>query len=955
MTPSQIARRPARAVRRGQSGYALLTVLGLIMLCSVVIAALLGMSTTTARTVAVLDRSAAERRAADGALSAAITQMQVNAPASGTDDPCVDGALPPATDVGFDQGSPDPVDDVTVDVSCTPDAELDTGAIASTEAGGTVSIVGRTSYVGGVAWSTNCTAGNPGPGCFPWLATIGLTPWFGFRSQLSTLGPTLVHSGPQPLRIAADTAVARTAAAARNPTDAPAAIQVGGQYEQGLTGPFSAQGGGACGVLGRTHPWGASAARVLDSDVDPVCDDAASRLLDPDPIGSTPPFPVPDTEPTVPACPAGSKVIAFQPGTYGPAATAAVNDLLDGTSCAGRTFWFQPGSYSFDVDDSSAAAGDRNRLVIDDPDAKVVFGARRGWSTATGATAADFPVACDPSVSGTSISLSGRTAIAHRRGRVSICPATSPTGDAYPSVVQTDRAPTDLRPVTASSTDFTPAANLALPTSAGSQATSRQFKCTGGGSRCSTAPQTFTTVWHNSGTAALDSLRLSMAGTEENGNVGTSWRHVAITVRPAGGGSTCTGNFTGLPNGREHPISYDLLDPTRAPACRSLLTDESQLDGAQVTVSVSFDFTCFGILGCPYVNTLRLTDVQLRANTWTGAASTSSARTNGGQADWLNATNVATGSGADAEIRYEPNDRPLLGWLCTSDTRRAGFCGAQRGNDPAADRFYRLQLNDIRTATGSSPLADSDHLDTLDVLVTQNAILEGGFYDEGTTTFTLTKGTSTCSASFPTFVTTSQDTSYDLFRSTDCQSRFSEAASLAGASLTMDVRFACTPLRNLRNNPCQVWMHPTVDKVQLTATTDTYRGRPPNAQITSDGANGSSFASTGSVIVPGTDLDLLWRGQVDQTLPLISHELVVHGLGSDMTPTAQMGTVCCSPSVPATRAIRLDARIDGQVRGAATAVISDRDPGTGVREPGSRIDVLDWDLCVGGDCAAPSP
>lgn len=954
MTGATSHRITGRAGR--QSGYALLLVLGLIALTGAAIAALLAMSLSTARIVASRDRAAAEQRAADGALTASLTQMQLNPSAAGTTDPCAQGALPQVHSLTFDQGSVNPGDDVSVDISCSPEPDLDTGAIAATKAGGVLSVVGQTPYAGTVGWSTSCAAGDPGPGCFPWQLTIGVFPWMAFGSQLSTLGPTLVHSGPVPLRLAADVQVARTAAAARNPTDAPAAVQVGGQYTQGLTGPFSAQGGGACGVLGRTHPWGASGARVLDADVDPGCDDAPSRLLDPDPVGATAPFPVPSTRPAVPTCPAGQSVITFAPGTYDSTATVGINALLDGSRCTGRTFWFQPGTYSFDVDDPGAASGDRHRLVIDDPTAKVVFGAPRGWSTSAGATAAAFPMACDPTSSGASVALSGRTAIAQKRGRVSICPAISPTGTAYPAVVQTDTTPTDERPVAVTSTDFSPAANLVAPAADGVVASSRQFACTGAGATCTTPTQSFSTTWRNSGTEPLTSLRLYVAGSEENGNVGTSWRHVRISVRPAGAPSpVCTGNYTGLPGGREHPIAYDLFDPVAAPGCRAALSSESQLDQATITVAIWFDFSCLGVLGCPYVDTLRLTDVSLRSNAWIGTPSNSSARVLGGVADWVNAADVARGSGPPAEIAYDTTATPPRGEPCSATTRGRGYCQARRGNDPATDRSYRLELDGIAAVPGTTPLPGAARLHTLDVLVSQRAVLEGGFFDEGTTTFTLSRGTTTCSATFPIFVTTSQDTAYDLYRSTDCQSRFPDAASLSGTSLTMDVRFACTPETSLTTNPCQVWMHPTISRVQLAASTDTYLGPAPNAVITADDGNGSSFMSAGPVLVPRTDLDVHWSGSVDQDRPLITGELVVHGLGSDMTPTAQMGTLCCSPSVPARRAVRLEARVGGRLRAYVRALISDRDPDTGVVSPGQGIDVLEWELCVGDECAATPP
>ncbi|MEI2700231.1 MAG: hypothetical protein V9E94_18575 [Microthrixaceae bacterium] len=80
----------------------------------------------------------------------------------------------------------------------------------------------------------------------------------------------------------------------------------------------------------------------------------------------------------------------FDAGRYDAVDTAAINNLMDG-SCPERTFWFRPGKYSFDVSDAGAPAADRHALVIDDPTAKVVFGAANGWDAASGAPAELVP------------------------------------------------------------------------------------------------------------------------------------------------------------------------------------------------------------------------------------------------------------------------------------------------------------------------------------------------------------------------------------------------------------------------------------------------------------------------------------------------------------------------------------------------------------------------------------
>ncbi len=951
----------------GQSGYALIIVLALITFTGVVIAALLSMSTTTARTVASLDRAGAERRAVDGALSAALTQLRANPPTTGTADPCAPGALPAAGTIAFDQGSTDTADDVSVDVTCSPDAALETGAVAATEGGGIVSVVGRTPYAGRVGWSTNCTPGDPGPGCLPWQSTIGVVPWIGFGSQLGTLRPTLVHSGPQPLRLTGDVQVANTAAVARNPTDAPAAVQVGGQYTQGLPGPFSAQGGGPCGVLGRTHVWGAPGARLLDADTDPTCDDAAAKLLDPSPSGVTAPFPVPQTKPAVPACPGpDTHVITFAPGTDHAAATTRLNALLDG-SCRNKTFWFQPGTYAFDADDASAATGDRHLLVIDDATAKVAFGEPHGWSAPDGADPDDFPMACDPTASGASISLSGRTAIAHRQGRVSICPAfsTGPSPQPYPAVVQTSSAPPVLELDSVQSSDFTPDSHLVAPGPAPgyAMAVSKLFQCADDRTpTCFTPVQKFTTTWRSGGASPLQSLRFAMGGIESDWNslvwtwtdpvtVNRSWRIVTFAVRLAGSSTPlCTATFPGLPNSREHPASYDLLGS--ASDCAGKLTNESQIDGAQIDTSVQFKFACPRVLVhlcTTYTDTVSLTNVALQANASLLGASSSASGTTGGVSDWNNGAAPGAGTGR-AEINYDPSAATEPDLLCAGDPYNK--CGWSMVTKP---RSYRLHFGGFSEAGGVT-LDPDDPVESLDVLVTWEPPFEALVPDTGTATFTLSTPTGTCSAPFNVTVNTAQDTRYDLFRTPGCKSLVPTRAALTGATIDLDVTFACTTT----GSPCRTWLHPLLRRLALTATTSNYKGTPPNAVITSDAGNGASFATSGKVIVPGTDLDLRWRGQVDQTRSLIADELVVHGLGSDMTPGAQMGTVCCSASVPATRAVRLEARVDGRLRGYITALISDRNSDTGVALgptdiTGRGVEVLEWDLCVGGDCTVTPP
>lgn len=910
---------------RRQGGYALLLVLGLIALTGAAVVALLGFTFTTSSTGVVTASAASQRRAADGALEAAVAQLRTTEPEPG-DDACDPGDTTPIDTIPFDGGSPDDTrDDVEVEVDCVP---LPPGghAIAATDPGGVVDVVGADAYDGDVRWSTNCTPGDPGPGCFPWQLALGVTPWFVHGPQLATLDPTVVHSGPRALQVAGDLTVRRGAAVLRNPTDDAGALEVAGQFNQGTGGPFSAQGGGDCGILGDSHMWGVPAARASDADRTPTCADPAAASIDAETVGPVPPFPVPEGPTTVPSTCPGSQVVTLDPGVYDRGDTTRLNDLLGG-GCPNTTFVFSPGNVSLDVDDASAAAADRHALVVDDPTVRVVFGAP-SWGGGGPAPDSAFPQACDPTVTGSSVALSARTEIRVRAGRVAMCPHRTDSGVAFPSIVQLTTAPADAVVASVQSDHFSDPQHLVAPAT-GPDYSIATFRCSPEPlfGTCTTPARTFTTTWRHSGTAPLSSLRVSLTGAELHANVDQT-RTVTFTVTLQGAGSpACTATFNSVPK-YFLTTSYDLLSSA---ACRSALTNESQIDGARIETSFVYgNFQC--LFGVCYDEALRLKGVTLHTNLWSANATAATSRTDGaGRPDWLRAENVVADDSADAEIDFQEQCFLIFCVTINRDPERqmdvTGFVA-----DPAAP-----------------PLAPTDRIDSLWVMVQYRPDFEW-YAEDGRTSIRLTTADGSCTATFNGFVNTTQDTVYDMFRSADCRALVGEAGQLVGSSITFTVEHNCLTFQIGDDEVCGAILSPRVQHISLLAGSDTFRGAVPRSELTQGASAG--FHAAGAVLMPGSDLDVRWRGPAAD-LPLVTDRLVVHGLGSDMSPGAEMGTVCCSRAVPAERRVRLEARISGTLQGYAVVDVIDRDPGSGVYDPGRDVSVLDWQLCGGSGCDDP--
>jgi hypothetical protein len=329
------------------------------------ITALLGLSFTTHRAAIVQQDLAADRRAADGALEAAVEQVR-NSP----DDPCqavedmvVDPAEPQAGTVAMTSSSG--VD--TVWVRCF-DEELDPTPLAR----GDLRVLGSESYGGAHPWD----GGDPSD-------------------------PDLFHQGRQPASFVGGVAVAGQGAFDSNDSGTNGG-RVSGSY---------AQGGGGCDVLSPAD--GPDPERtLLDADTDdagePVCDsDAVVNSLSglkPADVAVPPP-----TSSTVPASCAAGSVTEFAPGLYSVAKTAQLASLLSADCNA--TYWFRPGTYWFDAPTGAP-------LTLADVGSSFVFG---GSAAPTGSP----PRCSEATTADTTVVLGPSTRLEHTGGHLSICGGTA--------------------------------------------------------------------------------------------------------------------------------------------------------------------------------------------------------------------------------------------------------------------------------------------------------------------------------------------------------------------------------------------------------------------------------------------------------------------------------------------------------------------------------------------------
>lgn len=910
---------PAARCDRGESGFALASVLGVIALTSLVIAALLGLLLTTILATSAQERAARELRAADGAIEAAVAQARFDPVAT---DPCAVAApLVPLTSIEFDQGSPAGGDDVAVEVTCGSGVLGDSPSTADQ-----VRLVGPSGYQGDVPWATNCAAGAPGPGCLPWTAATG--------AAAPGIVPSLVHSGPQPLRFDSGVTARRSAAVLRNPVDGTPAVITSGQYLQGDAGP-GRTAGEVCGIL--SPRFGGTGAGVVDDlDDAPVCNSSAAASVDGDTTDRVVGFAVTNATPAVPPC--SGSVVRILPGRYDTVRTQALNALL--ASCSNRTFHFEPGVFAFDAD-SGVAGPNRNAVVLGNAGSAYVFGAPSGWSPASGVAAsavATDPEAllCDTAQSGTSLVLSGRTEIRHLAGRVSICPAFNPADidEPFPAIYQE----TSIPGVTA-----TPA--VPLP-----RTFSYTWNCFAFLTNC-TVSRAHDVLVSSSGTRPLTSIRLLVTGSEPD-NTQTnliSNRTTRVDIRRNSDNFLIcsTGEMSGMPNGGL-TSSFEL----RTGSCATALSNEATLNNVRLRV-----FHSLRLNGILVAQNLAITGVGLQLNS--AFARSTPAGVSDPDGNWTGVGNVAADDGASAA--------PVM--PCTF-----AACAVDGPRTPGQPFTHRFGLGDLRASLPPelSGLGDAAGIESLRVLMkidpssaplppALGALPADNFRPEMTTRLRLTTAAGDRCSVTGGWVNSAQEIAFDLLSSDGgepgCSAVLETFGQVQGADLSVTFELPC--IRNwLQNTPSQcmpedvftptgrVWQvrPPSVQAVTVAMSSDSYTGPPSTSLVTVDAAaaaSTSTFHVAGNVWMPTSDLDVRWRGAVTAR-PVIAGDLILNGLGSDMFAAAQAGVVCCSVARPDSRTVRLVARIDGDDTLAVTVRFTDIDE-AGAYSPGHAVDILEWE------------
>ncbi len=921
-----------RAAVSDQGGFALAAVLAVIAFTGITIAALLGLMMTTMRVTRSQEEAAQDRRAADGAIENAIEKMR--------DVPCNPRAQPYLED--------QQIGTRTVDVSCTSS----TSGVSMTDQ---VRLVGVHGYNGAyVGWTDDC-ASNATAGCLPWGAA-GFNP----RPAASAGDVSLVHSGQEALRFDSGVTVRRGAAALRNPIGGSPAIETGGEYNQGRPG-LGGSGPTDCGMLAGTGP-----GSISDSSGSPTCGSPEAANLQADSAANLAALVPPTTPVSVPSgCSSTSPVVTFSPGVYNAEQTLRLSELTaaarfnaaanDYTSpipgCQNKTFWFQPGIYSFQG----------SELRFSSPGSYYVFGARQNWELADGVQGTPAlvndpsSVLCNPDVSGTSIVTAGWTRLTHTLGRVAICPARPASGDAHPAIFQQISVPTGVAVTLNRTTPSTPV--------------TQSFRCrvqnpfagyfypdaadVNDFGEC-VPVRRYTLNLATSGAADVDSLRVMLTGTEgttPNNLIGS--RRSRFTVHSATNQICSTDWVTGMPNGNV-TSSFDLKQMPGT--CRTTAFNQRRLDGGRIVVEHRMQL--FPNLLVPNVSqSLTIAGAAVEVNT--DAVRVRSAG-DVSSTEWTNPGAVAVADAAAAT--------PIL--PCPDGVCEVADPGGTR--TPATPFTHSLSLGNFDVSGLANPAS------TIDPAITDlRAVLRitpstgplpppfDGLFRIPTRVFVeLRSPTGHRCVVEGEGMNSDQEIAIDLLDvnletpdSPGCNSMaFTNVSDLAG--VTMRVRFEtpCVPdygaphyghacIRN-GSNVFQL-RPPGIENVSLSVGTDTYI-RSSRSLVTSNavaGATGATFNVHGMTWMPLTDLDLAWRGPATTT-PLFANDLVLNGLGSRMFAGAAMGTVCCNP--PTSRTVELTASISGVDRMIARVHFDDAVPAPDGR---ATVDVLRWLNCHGA-CAS---
>lgn len=967
---------PTDDFQGNQSGFVLMATLAMILLTALATAALMGLVLVTMRVTAAGERTATEARAADGALEAAIVQMRKDP------DSCLDATQTILGGLVFDQGTATTSDDVSTEVTCQPTG----GAAGSTDR---VRIVGNDGYQGEVKWKTDCVSPVTVPACTPWTTGVGHVP-----SGLSGSLPGLVHTGPEPLTFASGVTVRTGVAALGSPAsgsdNAKPGLVVSGQFAQGSLGLEGVKTSDPCGLLGLT-----GAAAVNDADDAPSCDDDLARSVADDPTGAEADagLVAPLSMPALPNC--SPPVVRFQPGTYNSAMTSQLSSLLDGSNvnCRNKTFWFAPGIYSLDGP----------VLAFADPGSYYVFGKPHGWDPTSGvqasAAAADQnAVLCDRDVSGVSLVVSARTALRHSSGRVVMCPAFADVDNPYPSIYQTTTVPSRI--------------SLAMvnPTNQ-----SRGYGCDIWGWDWGLGMCATTNWWDfkiaSRGNSPISSLKVMVTGSEGNitQNNFIASREALFEIYNKAGGRICRGQFiNGTPNGGL-TTSYDIAAAASGNGCTSVLNSMTgaDLDGMTIRVFMRMWITVVGasqtltVTGASaQINAMNLivkpTSVTSPTANWTGLGNIAVKDFPALSASASMAQPIMENSCATAVCQVAlpaPEAAPLV----TDHIERyemdigsldLGALGpyTAAGVDPELQSLYLL----VDLATGQKPLPQAltnlgltpnnfraDMVTRLELTTAggRRCVVESGSVNGGSSN-------ATQQVAFNLMSVNNLDPA-----SITCNHDIKTLGELgtAGAKLKLIIDMPCvrnpdgsshslcfqlfdTNLDSLIDPNAGPWHKhiwkvrpPSIDRVLLSGTSESYIGPPPNSMVTVNvGPGRASFNVLGSTWLPKTDMDIHWRGEAG-TSPIFSHDLVLHGLGSDMSPGAKSTFVCCSK--PDTREVQIIATANGRTRVAAAVEFVDVaviDDGSGspvrIYTPGTAANVLYWGRCRGpggvGACAS---
>ncbi len=880
-----VRRRLASRDRRGQDGYVLMVALGVIALTFLTIIALLGLAFTTSK-VTTVQREANERnRAADGALEAALTAVS-----DGTTQPC--DSVPVGSQTTFD-GADGPF---VVDVECATGTGAELADDPDADFGGDSVFVAD-------------------------------------QDQ----GALQTGDGP-PLRFDADVLV-RGGATGPSAGGGPA-YQVLGQYRQGLAGVGVAdQASTDCGPL--VAP--GDPQRVADRNDTPQCGFVQANgtpLVDaplPRDQGRSP------LRTAVDISAATCATTTFAPGYYGPAAVEKLNALFE--TCSNATFVFAPAAtpadsvYQFDANDPDAGV-DRDALVIDNQDVTVIFGV----ASAVALAGSPLPL-CDRTESGSSIELTGRTALRHRAGRLAVCPA-----NGRAAVTQIPNA--GLDPViNLVSSNFQPAADVTGSSAPAFATFPQTCLFTNPPGLCRTRNIVFTTT--NLPAVPIEQVNL-VFNSVETPKTQPQDRNVELrvtNVRAPGSDFTCAYSALGRTPGLG--TALDLR------ACAPALVGQpaSVLDGARFTVTVRYGRDTAVVPG-PQIR-LGIWDLHLQVNT--ERAGGTGATANG----WNNPTGAldyddadvagfvaSTGSGIPAEAAKYGS------WAVQGSTRTFTVTDIELDDPNFRGRDAELSALDLVVAS-REPAVPSEGYPTA------SAVSDAG--DGSTLSVQITREeVGVCTFDLPGYGRSSRPVRVDLLERADCADDLLRSGDLTGLDVTLTYTLGCArftpafdplgspqPLFDANGN-CLTVRVPDVGFVGLEAATDVVLDEPPASELTtdSDGSGGALAQAQifGDVLMGGSELQVRWAGGapgagVSLASPLVVGNLQAGRITSTTDADASVGTVCCY--LPNPQQGRIQAVIDGTVW-AETLVAVDSIDGTATAP--RELLLLDWRFCGSGGC-----